>query len=587
MKKETGKPGDIFDSKIIKQLWLYLKPYRVRFYLLIIMTVFLAILGPIRPKLVQMTIDDYIFKADVKGMLILIAIIVATIIAQAIVEYFHSFSAGFIGQNVVKDLRTKLYAHMMKFKVGFFDHTPVGRLITRNVSDLETVADIFSEGVAAIAGDLLQIVAIMALMFYTDWKLTLVSLSLIPFLFLATYIFKEKIKGSFNETRLAVSNLNTFVQEHISGMAIVQIFNAQKTEHEKFMSINTEHKEANIKSIWYYSVYFPVAEVLAAASTGLLVWYGAGLVLGQQATVGVLVSFIMYIALFFRPIRMIADRFNTLQMGVISAERVFALLNSTEHIEQSGTLTKKIEGHVKFEQVSFSYNTEKQVLKDVSFEVKKGQMAAFVGPTGAGKTSIINLLNRFYEFQEGGIFLDQTDIRDFDLNHLRKSIGVVQQDVFLFSGSIYENVTLGDSKISREKVWDVAKQVGADGFISQLRNGIDQNVMERGATLSVGQRQLLSFMRVLVHDPQILLLDEATSSVDSETEELIKLATNQAMKGRTSLVIAHRLSTIEMADVIFVIEEGRIKEQGSHQSLLAENGLYSKLYNMQYKLLNV
>jgi len=586
LNNETLNPSKVKEKRVLKQLWIYLKPYRKKFYLLLVLTLILTVLGPVRPKLVQITIDQYISTKNKLGIIIFSCIILALVIIQACIEYYHSFLAGLIGQNVVKDLRIKLYHHLLNFKISFYDHTPVGRIITRNINDLETVADIFTEGIAAILGDLLQLGAIVCLMFYTNWKLSLISLSTIPLLLLATYVFKEKIKASFSETRVAVSNLNTFVQEHISGMGIVQIFNAQKTEHEKFKAINNQHKQANIKSIWYYSVYFPVAELLAAISTGLLVGYGAILVIEHETTIGVVISFIMYIALFFRPIRMIADRYNTLQMGLIGAERVFQLLNSTEHIEKSGSIKQKIQGNIRFENVCFSYNNEKTILKNISFEVKKGQMAAFVGPTGAGKTSILNLINRFYEHQKGQILIDGISITDYDLSYLRKNIGIVQQDVFLFSGTVYDNVTLGNKNISRAKVWEVAQKIGADQFLQKLKLGLDHPVMERGITLSVGQRQLISFMRVLLYNPQILLLDEATSSVDSDTEELVQLATREVMKGRTSLIIAHRLSTIEMADIIFVIDQGQIVEQGNHQTLMEKNGLYSKLYNIQYKLMN-
>jgi ATP-binding cassette subfamily B protein len=482
----------------------------------------------------------------------------------------------------------RLYEHLTTLKTQFYDKTPIGRLVTRNISDVETLSSVFTEGLAAIVGDLLQLVFIMGLMLYTDWKLTLVSLSSIPLLFVATYIFKEKVKQSFNEVRAAVANLNTFVQEHITGMNIVQIFNSEEIEHEKFKKINKEHRKANLKSVFYYSVYFPVAEVIGAVTTGMLVWYGGKGVIQEYTTLGTLIAFIMYIALFFRPIRMIADRFNTLQMGIVSSDRILKLLDSQDQIQDTGSYQpEKIEGNVKFKNVWFAYNEEEYVLKDISFEVKKGQNLALVGATGSGKSSIINLLSRFYEIGKGKIEIDGIDIKEYDLAFLRAKIGVVLQDVFLFSDTIMNNITLGRTDISRERVIQVAEWVGARAFIERLPGGFDYNVMERGATLSVGQRQLISFVRAMVFDPTIIVLDEATSSVDSETEELIQQAIEKMMKGRTSIVIAHRLATIQKADKIIVLDKGEIKEVGTHDELLSEEGFYAQLHQMQYKELLV
>lgn len=584
MLEEKTKGGKIFDRKVLKDLFLFVKPYQRGFYWLVILTIFLAIIGPLRPFLIQYTIDKYI-KLENRELLIGMSIfLIFLIIVQAVGEYAHSYLSGYVGQNVIRDMRVKLFEHLMRFRLKFYDNTPVGRLITRNVSDMETIADIFSEGIAAIIGDVLQIVIILGFMFFTNWKLTIVSMSLLPILLFSTYVFKEKVKVSFNEVRTAVSNLNTFLQEHITGMNIVQIFSAESREYKKFIKINEEHKKANIKSIWYYSVYFPVAEVIAAASTGLLVWYGAREVLHAQVTEGVLVAFIMYIAMFFRPIRMIADRFNTLQMGIVSADRVLKLLQNNEEIVRNGTYqVQSLRGEVEFNNVSFAYNEEDYILKDISFIAQSGKMTAFVGATGAGKSSIINLVNRFYDIQKGKILIDQKDIYDYDVNNLRKHIGIVLQDVFLFTGSIYENITLGNKSITRHQVEKAVELVGADKFINQLPGRLDYDVMERGATLSVGQRQLLSFVRAMVYDPKILVLDEATSSVDTETEELIQNAINKMMYGRTSLVIAHRLSTIQMADQIIVLNKGEIKEKGKHDELIELNGFYKQLHQMQYK----
>jgi len=425
----------------------------------------------------------------------------------------------------------------------------------------------------------------MGFMFYMDWKLTLISLSTLPLLIFSTYIFKEKIKVTFNDVRNAVSNLNSFVQEHVTGMSIVQIFNAEKREYEKFKEINKEHEKAHIRSVLYYAIYFPVAEIIQAMAIGMLVWYGArGILSDSGMAPGVIISFIMYLQMFFRPIRMIADRFNTLQMGIVSSNRIFDLLDSDEHIVDEGDyVPKDFRGEVKFKNVWFAYNEEEYVLKDISFQAKEGETIALVGATGAGKSSVISLLSRFYEINKGSIEIDGHDLKEYDLSALREKIGVVLQDVFLFSDTIRNNITLGNPNISDDKIKQAAKLVGAKKFIERLPGGFDYNVMERGSTLSVGQRQLISFVRAMVYDPQIIVLDEATSSVDTETEEMIQNAIEQLMKGRTSIVIAHRLSTIQNADRIIVLDKGEIKETGTHQELLDKNGYYANLYKMQYK----
>ena len=446
------------------------------------------------------------------------------------------------------------------------------------------LSDIFSQGVAAIIGDLLQIVVILSVMLYIDWKLTLISLSTLPLLILSTYVFKEKIKVAFNDVRNAVSNLNSFVQEHISGMSIVQIFSSEKLEYDRFKEINNEHKQAHLRSVMYYSIYFPVAEVIQATGIGLLVWYGARGVLYEEVTIGILVAFIMYINMFFRPIRQIADRFNTLQLGIVSSSRILKILDNNEHIPDNGKHAPDyINGHIVFKNVWFAYNDRDYVLKDINFEVKPGETLALVGATGAGKSSIINLLNRFYDIKRGEIMIDEVEIENYQVDMLRQHIGVVLQDVFLFSDTIEQNITLGNPDISREKILEAADMVGARKFIERLPGGLDYNVMERGATLSVGQRQLISFVRAMVYDPKIIVLDEATSSVDTETEELIQKAITKLMSGRTSVVIAHRLSTIQSADQIIVLDHGEIKERGTHQELLQKDGFYTQLHRMQYK----
>ncbi|KOY85875.1 antibiotic ABC transporter ATP-binding protein [bacterium 336/3] len=584
MEPEQKKKGRIIDSQILKRLYSFTKPYKLTFYSVIFLTLFLALLGPIRPYLVQYSVDNYMNEGQ-EGMLLTLTMwMIALLALQSVVQYAHTFWSGWIGQTIVKDIRVRLYDKMLSLRLKFYDKTPVGRLVTRNISDIETLSTVFGDGIAAIVADILQIIAILFMMFYTNWKLTLVSLSMLPFLLITTYIFKEKVKVAFAEVRNAVANLNTFVQEHISGMNIVQIFGAEKREVEKFNDINKEHRRSNLKSVLYYSVYFPVAEIISAAGTGLIVWYGAKEVIEEQTTLGVLIAFMMYISLFFRPIRMIADRFNTLQMAIVSSERILNLLDNQEDTVENGShKPESLEGYIQFENVWFAYNDEDYVLKNVSFEAQKGETLAFVGATGAGKSSIINLINRFYEINKGKILIDKKDIKEYDLQTLRSHIGVVLQDVFLFSGSIRENITLGDSEISDKTIWRAAELVGAKDFIERLNGGLDYQVMERGATLSVGQRQLISFVRAMVYEPEIIILDEATSSVDSETEEMIQNAINKLMKGRTAIVIAHRLSTIQHAHKIIVLDKGEIKEVGNHEELLKQNGYYTQLHQMQYK----
>lgn len=585
LEKEKESAGEILDMKVLRQLYTYVKPYQKQFYFLVFLTLALAILAPTRPYLIQIAIDEHVALGDAAGLLKIIYVLVVLMVIQAIAQWAHTYYSGWIGQVIIKDIRVRLYKHLLKLRLQFFDNTPIGRLVTRNVSDIETLADVFSEGLAAIIGDLLQIVTILGVMFYIDWKLTLVSLSTLPLLVISTYVFKEKIKVTFNDVRNAVANLNSFLQEHITGMTIVQLFNREQREFDKFKEINREHRTAHIRSVLYYSVYFPVAEIIQAIGIGLVVWYGAVGVLGMDLKIGILISFIMYLQLFFRPIRMIADRFNTLQMGVVSSSRIFKLLASTEHIANEGSFSpEKIRGNVRLDQVWFAYKEEDYVLKNISFEAKKGQTIALVGATGAGKSSIINLISRFYEINKGAITIDGTNIQDYELSALRKHIGVVLQDVFLFSSSIYQNITLGNPSITKEQVLEAAELVGAAKFIEKLPGGLDYNVMERGATLSVGQRQLISFVRAMVYNPEILILDEATSSVDSETEELIQESIEKMMQGRTSIVIAHRLSTIQKADQILVLNKGEIVETGTHQSLLEKGGYYTQLHQMQLKM---
>ncbi|MBI3219687.1 MAG: ABC transporter ATP-binding protein [Bacteroidetes bacterium] len=587
MEKEKVSSGNIIDFKVLKRVIDFVRPYKGRFYLVIVLTLLLGILTPIRPFLIQYTLDKDVQYGNYWGMVNIMIIVLALLVVQAAVQYAHTYISGRIAQFVIRDIRVKLYTHLIHLRLRFFDKTPIGRLVTRTISDVETLADVFSEGLAAMASDLLQIIFILVFMFITDWRLTLVSLSTIPLMLLATYVFKEKIKVAFNDVRNAVSNLNAFVQEHITGMTIVQIFGSEKKEFEKFKEINAEHKAAHLRSVLYYSVYFPVAEIIAAMGTGLLVWYGAKGVINQevsQITLGKLVSFIMYIQLFFRPIRMIADRYNTLQMGIVGSSRIINLLDDAAHVVENGVYSPaEVKGAVKFDHVWFAYNEEDFVLKNVSLEIKEGETIALVGATGAGKSSIINLLNRFYEINRGSIEVDGVNIREYELKALRKNIGVVLQDVFLFSDTIRNNITLGNKDVSDEMILHAADLVGARKFIDRLPGGLNYNVMERGATLSVGQRQLLSFIRAMVYDPKILVLDEATSSIDTETEEMIQNAISKMMVNRTSIVIAHRLSTIQKANTIIVLDKGEIKESGNHEELLQKGGYYAQLHQMQYK----
>ncbi len=587
MEKEKVKSGNIIDFKVLKRIFQFVVPYRGRFYLIIILTLLLGVLTPIRPFLIQYTLDEHVQYGNYWSMVNVMLLIFGLLVVQSIVQYVHTYISGRIAQFVIRDIRVKLYEHLVNLRLRFFDKTPIGRLVTRTISDVETLADVFSEGLAAMASDLLQVVFILAFMFFTDWRLALVSLSTIPLMLLSTYIFKEKIKVAFNDVRNAVSNLNAFVQEHLTGMSMVQIFGSQKKEFVKFKEINKEHLDSNLKSVLYYSVYYPVAEIIAAMGIGLLVWYGSKGVINQEVTgitLGKLTAFIMYIQLFFRPIRMIADRYNTLQMGIVSSSRIINLLDDKTDVVENGTFTpEEIKGEVSFDHVWFAYNDADYVLKDITIDIKPGETIAMVGATGAGKSSIINLLNRFYEINRGTIKVDGTDIKEFDLAILRKNIGVVLQDVFLFSDTIRNNITLGHPDVTEEMILHAADLVGARKFIERLPGGLDYNVMERGATLSVGQRQLLSFIRAMVYDPKILVLDEATSSVDSETEAMIQEAIEKMMSNRTAIVIAHRLSTIQKADKIIVLDRGEIKEIGRHEQLLAKDGFYAQLHKMQYK----
>jgi len=576
--------GNLFDLKILKRLLVFCGPYMKVFYILIILTLSLSVLQPIRPYITQIIIDDYVSANDLIGLKKMIGLLFSLLILNAVVMYFHTYLSGWLGQNIIKDIRIKLFSHIQNFRLKFFDKTPIGRIVTRNVSDIETIADIFGQGIASIIGDVLQLFGIVFLMFYINWKLTLISLATLPFLFLTTYIFKEKVKVSFNDVRNAVANLNSFVQEHIVGMNIVQIFGNEDKEYKKFKDINNTHLHSNLKAVLYYSVYFPVMELFTSIGLGLLIWFGSNQLFAGEVTLGVLIAFIMYLQLFFRPIRAIADRFNTLQMGVVSSKRIFDLLDRTEDIKSNERIQDiNINGEVEFKNIWFAYNDDEYVLKNISFKIKKGESVGFVGSTGSGKTSIINLINRFYDFHKGSILVDNKKIEDYNILSLRDNLGLVSQDVFLFSDTILNNITLYNDNISEKEVWSAIKKVGAEKFIDKLPNKLLFDVKERGVSLSVGQRQLISCIRIMLYDPKIILLDEATSSVDSESEAMIQRAVSEILKNRTSIVVAHRLSTIKEVDKIIVIESGEIKEIGRHEELLKLKGYYKKLYEMQYR----
>jgi ATP-binding cassette subfamily B multidrug efflux pump len=583
--KAENTEKKIVDYQILKRLFGFLLPYKSKFTLLVFLIIIGAILAPALPLMIQTTIDGPIASGNYSQLALYLGIMVMILISNSIISYFNTYEAGWLSQQIIHDIRKQVFQKIIHLKLKYYDQTPIGKLVTRTISDVESLSEVFSSGFAAIAGDFLQLILIISVMFYLDWKLTLISISTIPLLLISTYIFKEKVKKSFNQVRNAVANLNSFVQERISGMSLIQIFDVQKQEFDKFTSLNLEHRNANIKSILYYSVYFPVADVISALGVGLIVWYGAQGLINHEVSYGTITAFIMFINQFFRPIRMIADRINTLQMGVVSVSRIIEILDDQENIEPELLEKREIKGEVAFRNVWFAYIDEQWVLKNLSFEAKIGESVAFVGATGAGKTSIISILNGFYAINQGEILVDGQNINKWNLEDLRSQIGVVLQDVFLFKGSIAENLRMGDQKITDELIVNAAKEVGVHEFICRLPGQYNYEVMERGATLSMGQRQLLSFVRVLLQNPKIIILDEATSSIDSESEELIQNAIEKLMKNRTSIVIAHRLSTIQKANKIILLEKGEIKEVGTHQKLLAMNGLYKKLYEIQFEKL--
>lgn len=566
------------------RIFSYTRPYRWRLGVSLLLAILLAALSPLRPYLIQLSVDDYIKNKLLQSLINITIWQLILLLVESVLRFFFMYISNWLGQTTVNDIRQAVFKKITNQHISFFDKTPIGTLTTRSINDIEAINDIFSEGLISIIADVLTIIAIIGVMAYTDWRLTLVSLAVFPILIVATYFFKESVNKSFHAVRNAVAKLNAFVQEHINGMYVTQAFAAEGREIEKFTAINKEHRDANIRAIFAYSVFFPIVEIILAIAMGLLVWYGAVRMLDYKTSQGVIIAFIMYLNLLFRPLRMLADKFNTLQMGVVASGRVFDVLDSDEYMKDNGTYKPQtIAGAVKFDDVHFEYVPDVPVLKGISFDVKAGETVALVGHTGAGKTSVISILNRLYEIKSGKILIDNKDLKDYDIYELRRHIGIVLQDVFLFSGTVLENITLRDESISREKVIEVCKLLGIHEFILQLPGAYDFNVRERGNMLSQGQRQLLSFARALLYNPSILVLDEATSSIDTESEILIQRAIDKMISGRTAIVIAHRLSTIRKADNIIVLDKGKIIEEGNHQQLIEQEGTYYKMYSIAVK----
>lgn len=578
--------GKAVDTDLLRRLYQFIKPYRWYVLLGIVLTLSASFLGTIRPKLTQLAVDDYIANDDFDGLLWIILLLGLALVGEFMILVANTYLTRWFGQGTLFNLRNAVFEKIQSLHVQFFDKNPIGRLITRTTSDIEALSELLSDGVVNIIGDMFRIFFILYFMFSMSWELTLVAVSVLPLLFYGTFLFKAKVRVSFLNVRDQISRLNSFVQEHINGMSIVQLFNREDKEREKFKSINNAHKEAYIETIFYFAIFWPLVEVLASLAMALVIWYGGGRAIMDQVTFGILLAFVQYVRQFFRPIQGLSEKFNTLQSALASSERIFSVLDTSNKVTdpEEAAIIENPEGHITFEKVWFGYNKEETVLRNVSFEAKPGETVAIVGATGAGKTTIINLLMRFYDINEGSIKLDGTDIRNLEMAELRSNFALVLQDNTLFSGSIMENITLGNPNISEELVRNTAQKIEANHFIEKLPGSYNYELSERGASISMGQRQLICFVRAMVYDPNILILDEATSSVDSETEAIVNKACDKLMEGRTSIVIAHRLSTIQGADKILVMHKGEIREMGTHRQLLKKDeGIYRKLYELQYK----
>lgn len=579
--------GKAFDMQIFSRLMSFAKRYRLYFFIASSSTILLALFSILTPYILIDTVDEYMISKDKAGLLHYSLLMLGILLIEVLLQFVFIYYANWVGQHIIRDMRAHIFRHILKFKMSYFDTNSVGKLVTRVVSDIETIAAFFSNGVFTILSDILKMLAVAIIMLMLDWKLALITMSVLPILVYATKVFQVAIKATFQEVRNQVANLNGFVQERVTGMKIVQLFNREQIEYQNFKEINNKHKVANIKTIWYYSVFFPIAEILSSIGIGLIVWFGGGQAIQNSGiSVGMIMGFIQFAQMLFRPLRQIADKFNQLQMGIVAGERVFKVIDTQSSIAKNGALkAENLQGNIIFDNVRFSYVKGEEVLKGISLDVKRGQTIAIVGATGAGKSTIINLINRFYEIDSGTIFVDGISVEDYTLESLRNQIAIVLQDVFLFSDSILNNITLKDKNISLEDVENAAKQIGIHQFINTLPGGYHYNVKERGAMLSSGQRQLIAFLRAYVSKPSILILDEATSSVDANSEQMIQFATEKITKGRTSIVIAHRLATIKQADKILVMDKGLIVEEGTHYELLEkENGYYKNLYDKQFSL---
>ena len=583
-KEGTKVTGKVYDYKLFARLMHYARRYRKQFLISAIAVILIALFAAVRPMLLKQIIDQYIVNKDAEQLLLFVLLMLLALVFEVVFQFLFIYFANWLGQNIIKDMRVQLFDHLLHFKMNYFNRSSVGKLVTRVVSDIETIASVFGQGLFMIISDLLKMGVIAMVMLYMNWKLALIVFSVLPLLIFATKIFQKAMKGAFQEVRTEVANLNSFVQERITGMRIIQMFTREDIEYKKFSEINDKHKKAWIRTVWYNSIFFPVAEVLPSIAIGLVVWYGGlNAATSSSVTAGEIISFIMMNNMLFRPLRQIADKFNTLQMGMVAAERVFKIIDADEsEVDQGELIASGFKGKVDFNEVRFSYKKDEEVIKGISFSVDPGQTVAIVGATGAGKSTIINLLNRFYTIDSGQIRIDGKDIDEYSLHELRSQIAVVLQDVFLFSDTIYNNITLKNDQISLEEVQNAAKIIGIHDFIMSLPGGYNYNVKERGVMLSVGQRQLIAFLRASVSKPGILILDEATSSIDSYSEKLLQDATEKITKDRTSIIIAHRLATIQKADKIIVMEDGRIVEIGNHDELLKKKGYYSRLYNIQF-----